>query len=674
MSILTDHFTRGEQAVFEREDINGAAASLAGILRRCGLYAPLYLLGIFYLAVSMLLRLVLFTAYGPPALVPLWQLPPILGVGLINDCIELLYLLAPFSLFLLLVPQRLYNSRPGRFCMAAFLWLALFGMLYLTAVQFFFFQEFDARFNLVAVDYLIYPHEVFVNIWQSYPVGRVLIFMAAVSSLIMILLWPAVRESMAEENPIRQRGRLTALHVGLLCAAILGLTTHSLDFSKNRITNELTANGISSFFQAFHTNRLDYNHYYTTVDPRQSAVLLKEQLKEGGSFNRPGDGWLNRSFAASPDGLGKLNVVVIVEESLGCEHAGSCGKGQDIKTALAKNPTGLTPYLDKLARQGLFFNRAYATGTRTVRGLEAITASFPPIPGESIVKRPGNDNIATWGRIMRENGYSTSFLYGGLGQFDNMNSFFGNNGFAISDRLNIKDPVFTNIWGVSDQDLFRHAEHYFDREAGRGTPFFSVIMTTSNHSPFTFPAGIKGIPPEGGGRYAGVLYADYALGEFFRSARGHSWYKDTVFVVVADHGARVYGKEQIPMPSYEIPLLIMAPGHLKPRQVKNPISQMDIAPTVLGLLGLPYEAPFFGRNVLTKTATPGALLFNHNHDVALYRDNKLVVLGLRKKVNTYAYRLGSSEFHKTEDDPDLTRLAAAYFQTGFNLFKEHTYQ
>ena len=196
---------------------------------------------------------------------------------------------------------------------------------------------------------------------------------------------------------------------------------------------------------------------------------------------------------------------------------------------------------------------------------------------------------------MREQGRQTSFLYGGYSLFDNMGAFYSGNYFVVKDRNDIKNPRFGNIWGVSDQDLFTYAKTCFDQASADNTPFFAIIMTTSNHSPFTFPEGIEGVRARGGNRYDGVRYADYALGEFFRQIESAPWYRQTLFVVVADHGARVYGSEKIPLPSYEIPLLIMAPGRLAPQQIASPVSQMDIAPTVMGLLGFPYSAPFFGK-------------------------------------------------------------------------------
>ena len=638
-------------------------------------YTPLYVLLICYLCISLLLRIVLLLSFGPAAHVSILQFPAIIGLGLVNDLAVAFYLLTPFALYLLLTPRHLYNSATGRFLMLAFLWIFLFGILYLAAVQFFFFLEFDSRFNLVAVDYLIYPHEVFVNIWQSYPVGRVLLVMAFISSSTLFFIWPVIRSTMDMQTTLRNRAPVFCTILLLCTASLLVLSTDTLGYSPNRVAKELTANGISSFFQAFRTNQLDYKQYYRNKDSLEMFSLLRKKLLDnGGTFISKQPENISRRFSGKTDGLGKLNVVVIVEESLGCEHMDACGKGLNIDSAMAEQPYQMTPFLDAFARQGLFFNRAYATGTRTVRGLEAISASFPPIPSESIMKRPGGDDIATWGKVMRENGYQTSFLYGGYGQFDNMNPFFRGNGFAISDRLDIKNPIFTNIWGVSDQDLFRHACSYFDDLSQQGKPFFSLIMSTSNHSPYTFPAGIPGVIPKGGGRNEGVIYADYSLASFFARARQHSWYADTLFVIVADHGARVYGEAQIPIASYEIPLLIIAPGRISPKQIQTPISQIDIAPTVLGLLGLPYQAPFLGRDVLAENSTPATLLFNHNHDVALYTDGKLVVLGLRNQVNTYQYTLGSETFRKIADIPELTDLATAYYQCSFELFTEKHYQ
>lgn len=637
------------------------------------LRAPLRLLAfvaVAYAVIGVGLRLLLWAEFGVPAQVGLAEVPAVLGIGVLNDVVELSYLLIPLAMLLVLLPA--YWNRP---CLRRTLFLlistVLFGMLFLGALEYFFFEEFDARFNLVAVDYLIYPSEVIGNIHDSYPVAALSAVLFAVALIATTAVWPWLIPRPGESGRRRQRLVLAA---GLLPFAALVAVFARADAGSvfdNRIANELAANGPGSFFAALHTNHLEYPAYYRTTDAAPRLATLRADLaRGGGDFDPTRAQGLSRTFAARPEGYGKLNVVVLSEESLGAEFVGAYGDARS-----------LTPEFDRLTAEGVLFTRAYATGTRTVRGLEAMTASFPPIPSESILKRPGNDGIATVGAVLRDQGYHTSFLYGGYGTFDNMNAFYQGNGFETSDRTDIAHPGFANVWGVSDEDLFTHAIAYFDARAAEGVPFFSLVMSTSNHKPYTFPDGVPGVKPKGGGRVAGVRYADHAIGEFFRAARSRPWFKDTVFVVIADHGARVYGAAQVPLYSYEIPLLILAPGRLKPARVDTLTSNLDLAPTVLGLLGLSYAAPFFGQDVLHWNGGPRTLLFNHNHDVALLRDGHLVILGLRKQVHCQRYVRMAGSARSTHDtftdencDAGLVDLATAYYQTGYELFTRHEYQ
>jgi len=621
-------------------------------------------LALLYLALSALLRLVLWARFGTASDVSILALPEVILLGAVNDTVEAVYLLAPLSLYLLLMPQRWMQWRVHGWLLGAGALLMIYGMLYLLAVEYFFFEEFDARFNLVAVNYLMYGHEVLINIRDSYPVTEVLVGNAFVSLVLLRLVWPHLREARPVATvPAASRGLMLAGHAGLAALMAWTFSTNTLAFSENRVTNELSANGVSSLFRALKTSKLDYMLYYRTGAPdRLFNRLVAELSKGGGRFNHLAEGRLDRHYAADPNGLGKLNVVIVLEESFGAEFIGAYG-----------DTRGLTPNFDALAGHGLLFSNAYATGTRTVRGLEAIVASFPPIPSESIVKRPGSEHIANWGEVMRKHGYHTSFLYGGYGYFDNMNHFFASNGFDTSDRNDIKDPDFANIWGVSDVSLFKHAVDYFDRQAETGQPFFSVVLSTSNHKPYTFPPGVPGIPEQGGGRAAGVKYADYAIGEFFRLAETRPWFEDTLFVVVADHGARVYGKAQIPLKSYEIPLLLYSPAHIRPSVDQTLASQLDIAPTVLGMLGLEYEAPFFGQDVL-HTRGPRTLLFNHNYQIAVYSGNELAILDLQQDADSYLYDKSADRFTHLQPNEENIDLAVAYYQTAFQMFRQHRYQ
>ena len=201
-------------------------------------------------------------------------------------------------------------------------------------------------------------------------------------------------------------------------------------------------------------------------------------------------------------------------------------------------------------------------------------------------------------------------------------------------------------------------------------------MTTSNHKPFTFRPGLEkfGIPEEGGGRKAGVRYADYALGYFLREAEKQPWFDNTIFVVVADHGARVYGKAEVPLESYEIPMMIYAPKHIAPRRVDSLMTQIDIAPTVLGMLGMPYEAPFFGQDVLHTDPASRIALFSHDHDVAIYRGGRIAVMGMDRGVHDFEYDRAHERFTPVAADPSLDALGIAYFQTASELFEAHRYE
>lgn len=627
-------------------------------------FRPMVVVAGLYLIISTLSRLGLWWCFGRPAAVAVTQLPLILSVGLVNDGVQLLYLLAPFSLYRLLMPVRVTNHRLHRRLAGGVFFLVLFGMLYLTSVEYFFFDEFNSRFNLVAVDYLIYPTEVLVNIWDSYPVLQVILVTLVLSGLLYRWSWRRLEAGLVKPDRFLDRGKAFTVHILLIVLAGFGFSTNTLAHSANRVNNQISANGISSLFQAFLTNDLDYTHHYRTIEDDRAFNLVRGSLAAGGGDFVASDLHnINRQFAENTAGLGKMNVVVIVEESLGAGYVGSYGDQRQ-----------LTPNFDRLAQSGLLFRNAFATGTRTVRGLEAISTSLPPIPSESIVKRPGSEGVANWGKVMAESGYQSSFLYGGYGYFDNMNHFFSSNGFAISDRSDIPNPTFVNIWGVCDEDLFRHALDYFDGIHRQGKPFFSIIMTTSNHKPYTFPEGIEGVPAKGGGRSAGIRYADYALGRLMAMAPEHDWYDNTLFVVVADHDARVYGRAQVPVERYRIPLLFLAPGKLPAGTVDATTSQMDIAPTVLNLLGLPYTAPFYGQNVLNPAGGNHPLLLNHNHDVAYIEGDRMVVLGLQGATDYFRYHADNDGLDPIAADTDLADRATAYYQTAFELFKSHRYE
>jgi len=629
-------------------------------------YQPLVILTGWYLGIGMVTRLILWAAFGRAQSVGADLVPGILSAGLLADSTQALLLLAPVGVLLWLLPDRALRSRGMRVLLLASAFAWMFAFTFNAFVEFFFFQEFDARLNLVAVDYLLYPTEVAGEIWAEYPVIAVLTGVTLVTAATLWLIRKHLLAGASTTNTTRlaTRSSTFAAFVALLLTGSIWVDTAQPLDAPNRIVNELAANGVGSFVRALRTNEIDYHACYASREPRQNLSSLTTQLaRGGGTFMRLPEGRLDRAFPGRSAGLGKLNVVIVASESFGAEFSKLYGSERD-----------WTPQFDAYARKGVWFKHMYASGTRTVRGLEAITTSLPPIPSVSVLRRPGNEGMANWGEVMRAHGYDASFLYGGYGYFDNMNYFFSHNGFDVHDREDIPKPTrFENIWGVADEDLFEMALNHYDSLHRSGKPFFSLIMTTSNHRPYTFRTGVPGVKPEGGGRESGVRYADYAQGYFLREAGKHAWFDNTLFIIVADHGARVYGKENIPLKSYEIPMLFYSPKHLPPAVVDTLTTQIDIAPTMLGLLGLPYAAPFFGQDVFNTPAEHRVAFFSHNHDVAIYRDGEMSILGLNKSIANVSYDRATDTYRRAPPNVALDQLGIAYYQTAFELFRSRRY-
>jgi phosphoglycerol transferase MdoB-like AlkP superfamily enzyme len=286
--------------------------------------------------------------------------------------------------------------------------------------------------------------------------------------------------------------------------------------------------------------------------------------------------------------------------------------------------------------------------------------SVPPTPGQSILRRPHNAELFTIGDVFRDRGYDTRFLYGGYGYFDNMNAFYAGNGFEVIDRTSLSaDEIhFENVWGVADEDLFQRVLKEADRSFASGRPFFQLVMTTSNHRPFTYPNGVIDIFSKTG-RLGGVKYADHAIGRFVEAARAKPWFGDTLFVFVADHTAGTGGKIELDPTRYHIPLIFYAPSFITPSTHDGLASQIDVAPILLGLLNTSYVSRFYGRDVLNdKDAQPRAFISTYEK-VALVRGDTTLMLAPRQTVAAYA---GLSRDKRANVDAELEADAIAYFQ------------
>tara|TARA_R110002110_G_scaffold3305_11_gene16899 strand:+ start:3073 stop:5034 length:1962 start_codon:yes stop_codon:yes gene_type:complete len=579
--------------------------------------------------------------------------------GAVFDLVVLPWFLAPWAVYELITP----NFQPGGL-MARLekLWAALWAVIFLivfciiTASEFAFWAEFGSRFDFIAVDYLIYTHEVIGNIRESYPVGLWIGAIALISVVIIRMTWPGRvdRQCMTLKGQARQL-------LGIVAAAGIGYVAIGPEFAESKsdaTIEQLSENGVYAFVHAYRHNQLDYGKYYPTLDKRELDNQIRHLVSQTNSDFSSGSG-IDRVIT-SDSVQRKTNVVLISVESLSADYLGVFGNRQN-----------LTPELDKLARYGRLFTRLYATGTRTVRGLEALSLGTPPTPGQSIIRRPDNDNLENIGEELAENGWAPYWVYGGYGIFDNMNAYFGSNGYSVVDRSDMGAehlPVHAeNIWGIADEDLFSLAFTRLDREYASGRRFFAHIMTTSNHRPYTFPEGRIDLPQ--GKREGAVKYTDWAIGNFIRRSADKPWFANTLFVIVADHTAKAAGKTDLPPSRYHIPMIWYAPGLVEPGRMDRLMSQVDVGPTLLGWLGVGYSSRFFGYDMAILEPGRERAFISTYQKLGYLKNERLVTLDVnRSPVVTTALEAVSGGLVIQNDD-QLTTEAIAWYQAASLFFQ-----
>ncbi|MFN3751253.1 MAG: LTA synthase family protein [Thiobacillus sp.] len=578
-------------------------STTASRLRRlAGLYPLAAWLALAFVLLHTGLRLVLMLETWQPAALDIASAARVLGTGLAFDLVTLALLLPAVLAIEAALGTRTTPGRARRATVLAVAAVGFFALGFGVLAEWFFWDEFGVRFNFIAVDYLVYTREVVGNIRESFPVGTLL---GALALITLALVWASRGWLVRAATPAASRRSRLAAGLASVVAAVAVSAAWSIDARQgaNEYQKELSANGLYSLAYAFGNNEIDYFDFYATR-PRPAADPIAE---------------LPRIVPATPP----KNVVIVTLESLSSSY-----------TAHGGNPQGLTPNLDRLAGAGLFLANLRATGNRTVRGLEALSLAIPPLPGHSIIWRKHNQNLGTLGAVLADHGYVNRFLYGGYARFDNMDAYFSGNHYRPIDRGQFPERHrgFANIWGVADEHLYDYALEQMDRDAARGKPFLMHLMTTSNHTPFTFPEGRIDLPR---GRQGAVKYSDWALGRFIEQARTKPWFKDTVFVLVADHCASSKGRASLPPENYHIPAILYSPAHVAPHTDTRLASQIDLVPTVLDLLGLPEHTRFMGRSVLRAYPDAGRAFIATYQKLGYLTPDRLVVLSPGRQVESW---------------------------------------
>ena len=533
-----------------------------------------------------------------------------------------------------------------------------------------FIGEFDSRPNYIFVEYLLYPSEVLPTVFAEGPVELV-----AFSLITVLIAWTVFR--WLRNDPF------ASVHLSLWTCAIatpivaivaVGMVRSTLDhrpvnasvaaFSQDSMVNQLPLNSPYTLIYALYERQRDADRerirYGEMDDDEVLSIIFAEAGIRPADQLDPSSPTLRHQQATLPRD-NPLNLVIILEESLGAQHVGALG-GLD-----------LTPELDKLYDEGIAFDQLYATGIRSVRGIEALMTCITPRAQLSVVKLgETQDNFFTLASLLERNGYRTSFIYGGEAHFDNMRQFFMGNGFqTVVDENDYEDPLFVAPWGVSDEDLFNRAHEEFSKAGVQ--PFFSLVFTSSNHSPFEIPENRVEVSPHGP-RAMAIKYADYALGRFFGEARQSDYWDNTVFLVVSDHGVGINGGTLVPVERFRIPGVIVG-GTIEPRRVPGITSQIDLLPTLLSLIGLSSEHPCIGRDLTLPEYADGAgrasVQFGELH--AYFEEGRKVILQHDLDPMTFEIAADGQTVLIPEGDPELERKALAYALWGPMTIRNKAY-
>lgn len=518
-----------------------------------------------------------------------------------------------------------------------------------------FILEYDLRPNVLFVKYLEYPREVAAMLLSGYWLP--MLFAAVVLPVVAWFSWRIYTrraESMAATSlPFA----VVAIPVLLFVCAVAWRSTFDhrpvnpsdVAFSTDPLVNMLPLPSAYSALYGLHElDREDAGIRYGDMAEEDVVAIMREMTGlPVAAFTDPELPTLHRQGAASS---ARKNLVILLEESLGARFVGALGG------------LPLTPEIDKLADEGIWFENMHATGTRSIRGIEAVVTGFLPTTTESVVKLGGAQRgFFTLAELLKREGYATSFIYGGSAQFDNMRRFFVGNGFeTIIEQDDFENPVFAGSWGVSDEDLVNRSVAYFD-SLPKDKPFFSLVFSTSNHSPFEYPAGrISPYNEPADTRENAIKYADYAVGKFIEAARKSDYWDNTVFLVVADHDSRVRGAELVPVQHYHIPAVILG-GGIEPRRVERVASQVDLIPTLISLLGVDVEHPATGLDLLAEHigSVPPHAVMQYADNIAYREHDDVIVFQSGKPALQFTY-VNHSLVPADGVDPDLYRRALAH--------------
>ncbi|WP_299055538.1 LTA synthase family protein [uncultured Polaribacter sp.] len=382
-------------------------------------------------------------------------------------------------------------------------------------------------------------------------------------------------------------------------------------FSSNMFANHAAINYIWNFFNAITHSSNSKNNYVHFDEITAENIINKTK---------------NKLLIANTDQIlntEKPNIILIIWESLTAKVVG----------VLDGEPT-VTANLNELSKEGLLFTNFYANGDRTDKGIPAILSGYYPQPTKSIMKMPNKTrSLPMLPKKMNDLGYKTSFYYGGDLNFGNMNTYLRNAGiidFVDGNEFDKQD--WNSKWGVHDHVFMQRFLEDINKE--KNTPFFKIALTLTSHEPFEFPDTYKfGKNTEENKFRSAHAYTDKAIGNFIADAKKQPWYKNTLIVIVSDHGHRTPEHEGLfnSPKKFKIPMLWLGGALQKKGIVNNISSQVDLSYTLLSILKGNNSDFKFGKNIFNNSQDQYAHYVFNNGFGLVTKNNTFVFDNIQKK-------------------------------------------
>ncbi len=585
--------------------------------------------------------------------------------GLRMDTIVICIILVIPTIFLAITPK-IFSNFISKFLSIYILFFLLIA-LFIECASFPFFAQYDLRPNYLFIEYLEYPQEVTSLLFKDYKFQFIAIFILIIATIKIYSKSKFINfEQVFKQNYISRILILAPILLVLFLGIRSSLGHRPVNisdalYSENRVINEITKNSLHSLGYAYYSNKKAENNIskYGKIDIKEAykvaslaiGINYKDEKKP---FYRE-----VKSKLASKK---QKNLVIFIQESMGAQFTGFIGK------------QNFTPNLDNLAQDYLSFTNLYSNGTRSVRGLAALTSGTLPINGIEVIKRnKSQEDYFTIASLLKPYGYKSSFIYGGEARFDNMKGWYLGNGFdEVIEQKDFANPIFTSTWGVSDEDLVIKANQKFKSYYKNNEKFVSVMFSSSNHMPFELPDGKiefeKNIPKTSVEN--AIKYADFAIGKFFELAKKEDYFKDTVFVVIADHNVRVYGDQIVPIDMFQIPAVIVSSDI--PHQIfTNLTSQADVLATALDLIGIDLSYPILGNSIF-KDNKKNINLMIFDEIYAYRKEDKVAILLPNMPIKTYLYK--DKKLIEIENDLVLEKEALALIYVLDDMYKNKSYK